>query len=158
MGQKGPLPIPHARRRNKREDVGNAVRVGSPTPPRNLKGEARAEWQRVVPELEAIGVLAVMDRAVLIRYCMAWAEWCDLQKKVEETGMLIKGRLDTLVRNPLVLLRNDAGRTLADLGKELALTPNARLRAGLKHEAPEAGEGKQLRVTAIEDYRKRLDA
>lgn len=157
MGKRGPLPIPHARRRNRREDVGNVVQVRTPTPPPSLTGEAREEWQRVVPELEAIGVLAIVDRAVLIRYCITWAEWCELQAKVEKTGMIIKGRLDTLVRNPLILLRNDAGRTLADLGKELALTPNARLRAGLKHEMPETGDSK-ARVTAIEDYRKRLGA
>ena len=157
MGKRGPLPVPHARRRNKREAIANAVKVGSPTRPSELAGEARSEWDRVVPELEAIGVVAVVDRAVLIRYCTAWAEWCDLQEKIDKTGMLVKGRLDTLVRNPLVLLRSEAERTLADLGKELTLTPNARLRAGLRHELPVEAENK-VRITAIAEYRKRLKA
>lgn len=64
MGERGPLPVPHARRRNRR--VGSAhtrgqyVTVARPAMPRSLKGEARAEWNRIVPDLEEIGMLGAV--------------------------------------------------------------------------------------------------
>ena len=156
MGDRGPLPIPYARRRNKRRLTGKAIKVASPVMPRNLQPEAKAEWRRIVPQIKQMGILAIIDRGILIRYCTAWAEWCDLDAKLQATGPLIKGRRDGLVRNPLSLLRRDAEQTLADLSRQLGLTPGARLRAGIKHEEAE-DDSHPIRVTAIEDYRKALE-
>jgi phage terminase small subunit len=39
---------------------------------------ARAEWDRLVPHLIAIGVVTMADRAVLVGYCAAWAQWLRL--------------------------------------------------------------------------------
>lgn len=123
--------------------------------PDGFEGEAAAEWQRVVPEIEAMGLLATLDRGVLVRYCRGWADWCELDEKLQANGMIVKGRRDSLVRNPLWMMRSDIEVTLEALGKQLGLTPAARLRAGVKHEEPEADDSK-ARVTAIQDYRKRL--
>ena len=159
MGERGPVPIPHARRRNKRLSTGKRVAVAAPEMPDDFDGEAAAEWERIVPAIETMGLLATLDRGVLIRYCRGWADWIDLDEKLLATGLLVKGaRAGGLVRNPLWMMRSDIEATLRELGKQLGLTPAARLRAGVKHEEPEVDEGKQLRVTAIEDYRKRLDA
>ncbi len=157
MGSRGPVPIPHARRRNKRPGAGRRITVGHPPLPRNLAKEAKYEWKRIVPELEAAGLLATLDRGVLIRYCRAWQDWCDLDVKLLATGMLVRGaRQNELVRNPLWLMRRDAEATLIDLGKQLGLTPAARLRQGVKHEQPD----KEVSVApaAIADYRRRLKA
>ncbi len=67
MGERGPTPIPHARRRNKRLNTGKAISVAAPGMPENFAGEAAAEWERVVPEIEAMGLLATLDRGALIR-------------------------------------------------------------------------------------------
>ena len=157
MGERGPVPIPHARRRNKRLSTGKRVAVAAPEMPDDFDGEAAAEWERIVPDIEAMGLLALLDRGVLIRYCRGWANWIDIDKKLRATTLLIKGRGESVVRNPLWMMRSDIENTLEALGKQLGLTPAARLRAGVKHEMPEAGTGK-ARVTAIEDYRKRLKA
>ncbi len=157
MGSRGPVPIPHARRRNKRLTTGKTIAVAHPALPKALTKEAKYEWKRIVPELETMGLLATIDRAVLIRYCRAWQDWCDLDEDLKATGMLVAGRIErTLVRNPLWLMRRDAEATLIDLGKQLGLTPQARLRAGVKHEQPD----KEVSVApaAIADYRKRLKA
>ena len=159
MGERGPTPIPHARRRNKRASTGKTIPVAAPEMPDDFDGEAAAEWERVVPEIEAMGLVATLDRAVLIRYCRGWADWWLLDEKLRDTGLLVKGARNGtgLVRNPLWMMRSDIENTLEALGKQLGLTPAARLRAGVKHEMPEAGTGK-VQVTAIEDYRKRLKA
>ena len=80
MGERGPLPKPYARRRNRRHSSGKFVTIARPSMPRDLPAEAQAEWRRVVPELEEIGLLAKVDRAVLVRYCTAWADWVELQR------------------------------------------------------------------------------
>ena len=159
MGERGPVPIPHARRRNKRLSTGKRIEVAAPSMPDDLDGEAAAEWERVVPEIEAMGLLATLDRGALIRYCRGWADWCELDQRLRATGMLVRGRRDDgLVRNPLWMMRSDIEATLRELGKQLGLTPASRLRAGVKHELPDVGEGDRRRVTAIEEYRRRLEA
>ncbi len=123
--------------------------------PRTIKGEARAEWNRIVPELEQIGLIALVDRAILIRYCTAWANWYELDERLTATGLLVQGRHSGVVRNPLWMMRSDAEAVLHALGCQLGLTPAARLRAGVKHETPDEEED-SVGPTAIDDYKRRL--
>ena len=155
MGDRGPLPFPHARRRNKRLSTGKTIPVEAPEMPDDMDGEAAAEWERIVPEIEAMGLVATLDRAVLIRYCRGWAEWLNLDEKIREIGFLVKGDRGLLKRNPLAMMRSDIETTLEALEKQLVLPASSRLRAGVKHEEQGVDEGK-ARVDSIEDYRKRL--
>lgn len=155
MGERGPIPKPVRRRRNKRPAGDKRVLVARPAKPRTLTGEAKAEWDRIVPEIEAMGLVATVDRAMLIRYCRSWADWCQVDENLQKTGLLVKGRRDALVRNPLFLLRSDLESVLSDLSKQMGLTPASRLRAGVKHEMPEPDELPGS-VTAIAEYKERL--
>jgi len=157
MGERGPLPKPYARRRNRRHSSGKVIAVARPSMPRSLAGEARAEWRRIVPELEKIGLLATIDRAALIRYCSAWADWCELSDLLTRSGKLIRGQKGNLIRNPLWFLKQDAEQTVTDLARQLGLTPVSRLRAGIEHEMPD-DEDERPGLTAIEEYRRRLEA
>jgi P27 family predicted phage terminase small subunit len=122
-----------------------------------LSKEAQAEWDRIVPELEAMGTLASIDRSVLIRYCTAWGEWCEINEQLNDTGRLVRSQNRTgLVRNPLWFLRSDVEAVLVDLGKQLALSPTSRLRVGIEHQQPEVEEAPK--VTAFDKYRQRLGA
>jgi P27 family predicted phage terminase small subunit len=123
--------------------------------PRDLPAEARAEWKRVVPELEGIGILASIDRALLVRYCCAWADWLELQRLIQTSGKVLKGPRGHLVRNPLWFQLQDAGATVSELGRQLGLSPVARMRAGIAHERPDLDE-ESPGVAAIEEYRRRL--
>ena len=55
-------------------------------------------------------------------------------------------------------MRNDAEQTVTELGRQLGLTPLARLRAGVVHErAPEPiSEEESPAYKALWDYRRRL--
>jgi P27 family predicted phage terminase small subunit len=136
MGERGPLPTPWARRRNTRRTSGKSVIVGKPAMPRDLPDEAKAEWRRIVPVLEDAGLLTTIDRAVLVRYCCAWADWLELQGLIQKSGKVLKGPRGHFVRNPLWFQLQDAGATLSELGKQLGLSPVARIRAGVAHERP----------------------
>jgi P27 family predicted phage terminase small subunit len=155
------LPVPHARRRNRRRSgphtPGNSIAVARPSLPRTLAGEARAEWNRVVPELEEMGVIASVDRALLIRYCRAWGEWCELDALLDQSGKLIRGQKGNLVRNPIWLLRRDAEETVTELARQLGLSPMARLRAGVAHVRPPDPGEEERRIAVIDEYRRRLE-
>lgn len=134
MGIRGPLPKKAPVRRNKRVYTGR-MPVSRPTMPRELTGEARTEWRRIVPELEEAGLLSKVDRALLYRYCLAWADYCDLTDQISKTGRLVRGTRG-LIRNPLWLLRSDVESNLAEMMRQLGLTPVARLRIGIEHRPP----------------------
>ena len=156
MGERGPLPKPNARRRNAREVTGR-VTVAHPTKPRSLSGEAAAEWNRIVPELERSGILSTIDRALLVRYCTAWADWVELDHLLSQGSKIVRGQKGNLVHSPAWLMRRDAEQTLAELGRQLGLTPIARLRAGITHEAAtQASDGTtDQRVTDFASERRR---
>ena len=156
MGERGPVPTGYARRRNKRHTSGQFVTIARPPMPRTLPEEAKAEWRRVVPELESIGMLATIDRGVLVRYCQAWADWCELNGLLQRSGKLIKGQKGNLVRNPLWLMKRDAEQAIAELARQLGLTPAARLRSGVVHERPADPDEESARVSVIEEYKRRL--
>ena len=56
---------------------------GRPTCPDWLGPEAKAEWRRQVQALEAAGVLALVDRALLAAYCDAWGEFRELVERLD---------------------------------------------------------------------------
>ena len=151
MGEHGPLPGPSVRRRNARTRSDSTVPVAAPLLPRTLKGEARAEWQRVVPVLLRAGVLSTVDRAVLIRYCTVWADWVELDGLLQASGKLVQGQRGNLVRSPLWIMRQGAADTALELARQLLLTPNARLRAGITLE-PKPNEITDPKISAFERY------
>jgi len=59
------------------------LKPAAPSPPDWLDAEARAEWDRVVPELDAQGLLSGVDRAILTSYSAAWSV---LVRAVAELG------------------------------------------------------------------------
>ncbi len=152
MGERGPLPRTITRRRNRRATNGT-IASRRPVMPRTLSAEAKREWRRVVPELVAMGWIASIDRGVLIRYCTIWADWVELDEALQKSGKLVRGRDGSPVRNPLWMMRRDAGEMAANLARDLGLSPAARLRNGIRHEppAPEADA-----PTALDDYRERM--
>ena len=53
---------------------------GIDTRPAWLNPEAKREWARIVPELELIGLLTKVDRAILAIYCEIWGQFVDAVK------------------------------------------------------------------------------
>lgn len=142
MGERGRLPQPD----NVRQLRGNpgrrkprpAVRAvaGTPGCPTWLDREARAEWKRVTPELERLGVLARIDRAVLTMYCRWWSRWVELDRQLKDVRS--EGRHSReATKSPLWQPYREAADKVRELAKELYLTPNARARTPLKAPAAE---------------------
>lgn len=101
------------------------VRTGgtsqAPTPPRELSASARDEWDRVVPLLEAGGVVQQVDRAILIAYCTTFAQWWESAKRLATEDVVLDGKL-----NPRARYCSEQLKQLRGLLDQLGFTPAAR--------------------------------
>lgn len=108
----------------------------APPAPSWLMAEAKAEWNRIVPGLDRMGVLATVDRAMLATYCSAWARFVQAEQQLKKDG-LFSDRNDRSAKHPLWQVWREAATQIRELAKELYLTPTARLRS----EIPEGDAG-----------------
>jgi P27 family predicted phage terminase small subunit len=107
-----------------------------PTAPDFLDGEARALWERVVPELARLDLVKPIDAEALAAYCLTWQRLVDAQAIIAAEGLLAtnsQGR----VRHPAVAVVEAASKDLRAWAAEFGLTPSAES----KLKAPEAPDG-----------------
>jgi P27 family predicted phage terminase small subunit len=98
MGQRGPAPKPDALRlisggrirrpSNLSDGVNPPVEV--PSMPREFSREARKEWKRITPHLEALGLVSQLDRNVLI-------DWCRVTGLIEDLEAAWRRRIERLM-------------------------------------------------------------
>ena len=87
MGLRGPKPTPNViklwngnpgkRPLNLSDGVNPEIEI--PSPPKWLSNHAVKEWRRIGAELEALGLIAQIDKASLATYCQTWGDLCDLE-------------------------------------------------------------------------------
>ena len=101
---------------------------GIPERPASLKGEAADEWDRVVPVLDAMGILSVLDRAVICDYCQCWADICRVTGELENAPSLVEGRSDSagMVKNHLWSILNQLRQRFDKKAEMLGLAPGPR--------------------------------
>jgi P27 family predicted phage terminase small subunit len=111
--------------------------VVAPDRPDWLSPAAAAEWERVVPELLALGLLTRLDRAALCAYCQAYAELQRATEMIEAEGLILDvevfnraGDVTGTVRkpHPAVRLQRDAFHRVKAFLCEFGLTPSSRTR------------------------------
>lgn len=108
-----------------------AFRRIPPAAPEWLPDEARAEWERVVPELARLELVRPVDRAALVAYCLAWSRMVEAQRLIEDEGLLgtnSQGR----VRHPAVAVLEAASKDLRSWATEFGLTPSAEGRLSVR--------------------------
>src|SRR5258708_2837634 len=83
-----------------------------------LTNQAKREWRRVAPLLEAQNILQKSDTMILAAYCEAFANWRDAVKHVEAEGAIIQyesttrtGRTSKPIRNPCSPPRRSSAST-----------------------------------------------
>lgn len=116
---------------------------GAPRPPSDLKGEALAEWGRIVPELDRLGLLTKVDRAYLVAYCEAWSAFNAAREALAEYGPLVAGRDGGMVKNPAAQVMRDAADLMLKFGSRFGLSPSDRTRLSVPTET-EAGPDAQV--------------
>jgi len=102
--------------------------LGPLAPPAWLHDEAKAEWTRLAPVLERLGVLTETDSDALTAYCEAWVTWKQATQKIRQFGMVIKGKNDLPVMSPYVRIAHHALNQMRAPLVEFGMTPSARAR------------------------------
>lgn len=114
---------------------GPAFKRIPPEAPDWLSGEARAEWERVVPGLSRLDLLKPEDGAALAAYCEAWATFREATETVQREGLTFEAKQGTLP-HPAVGIARAAGRELRAWAAHFGLTPSTeqQLARGSEHE------------------------
>lgn len=100
----------------------------APECPAVLAGEAKAEWDRIVPELLVAGLLARLDRAALAAYCSAYARWVEAELALRTHGVLIKAPSGYPMVSPYLTVANKAMEQMTRLLVEFGMSPSSRSR------------------------------
>ncbi len=102
-----------------------------PEAPEWLPAEARAEWDRVVPELQRLELTKPIDRAALTAYVLTWDRMVRAQKEIEDDGGSVLGENSQgRVRHPAIAVIEAASKELRAWAHEFGLTPSAEQRVG----------------------------
>lgn len=92
---------------------------------------AKKEWRRVVPELERLGLLTVVDGAALEGYCESYSKWVELSqflKKFEKQGYMFKTPSGYMQQLPQVGMAQKYLVLVKAFCSEFGLTPSSRAR------------------------------
>jgi len=107
--------------------------VGDPDCPKFLKGDARIEWNRMVPTLKKMGIFTTFDRSAFISYCEVFASARTYERLCQRVGperAIEKGYRKALLADRAQLLK---------FAIEFGFTPSSRSRIKAP-EPPPPGE------------------
>ena len=114
--------------------------------PDHLGDEARAEWDRIVPVMEACGVLTQADIGAVAAYCSAYGRWVKAENELDKTGLIIRSPKGYPIQSPYLSIVNKAIEQMNKLGTGLGLDPASRVRlrgaGGVKKKESKVGLGK----------------
>jgi P27 family predicted phage terminase small subunit len=102
-----------------------------------LSDEAKAEWKRVAPELDALGLLTCIDGTALAAYCMSYARWRECEEILDREGLTSMTSTGYLAQRPEVAISKAALMAVKTFASEFGLTPSSRGRMTL----PEREDG-----------------
>jgi P27 family predicted phage terminase small subunit len=100
--------------------------ISAPPRPAFLVKEAKREWDRIVPELEALGMISRIDLACLAGYCVAFGRWCDAERELKRHGVLVTTPNGHTQPSPYLSIANKALEQLNKLVIQLGLSPASR--------------------------------
>ena len=116
-----------------------------PEPLGFLSDEAKAEWERVVPALQALRLLTELDIAPLAAYCQAYGRWVEAERILsrmaaedpETKGLTIEGATrGSPIINPVLKVARISALDMLRFAAEFGFSPAARTRisAGISPE------------------------
>jgi P27 family predicted phage terminase small subunit len=122
--------------------------AATPIVPDHLSAEAKAEWGRVCSELEALGLLARIDRAALAAYCHCWADWVEASAMCAtgpggQDRKVIKTVAGNFMENPYYSIVKRSLELMHKFLTEFGMTPASRTRINAEpvSDKPKSGWG-----------------
>lgn len=111
----------------------------APGPPTWMNREAKAEWRRVVPELERLQLVKQAMRGGLTAYCVTWSRFVQAQRALDEHGLVYEAK-QGLIPRPEVAIVKGCTAELRQWCSEFGLTPTSEGRLSVPDELPEDGD------------------
>lgn len=99
-----------------------------PEAPDWLSPEARAHWNRVVPELQRLELTKPLDQGALAAYCETWARFVAAQMTIQVEGHYVKNANGVPAKHPAVLIAEAASKEIRAWSAEFGLTPSSETR------------------------------
>ncbi len=103
--------------------------------PNWISKEAQTEWRRLVKQFKAMDAQLITDLDVnaLAIYCDAVVTYRKAMQKVRETSevMTAKNNPGKPIKNPWLMVANDAATQIKKYGEVLCLDPVSRARVGI---------------------------
>ncbi len=103
----------------------------APECPDWLCEDAKAEWERIAPQLERLGLLTEVDMAAMVGYCESWAQYKKAMQFIHKHNEVypIKnkdGSVKYLQQVPQVSIANKALANIRAAGSQFGLSPGDR--------------------------------
>jgi P27 family predicted phage terminase small subunit len=97
-----------------------------PKCPGHLSKEAKAEWRRIVPELEALGLISNLDLAALAAYTQAYGRWVQAETILAREGLTVTFPTGAVQKSPYLQIADKALDQLRKFIVEFGLSPASR--------------------------------
>jgi P27 family predicted phage terminase small subunit len=100
----------------------------TPVCPEHIDQDWRAKeaWDRLVPHLQASGVLAESDADALALYCSTYSRYRQALDEIRTSGVTTTTDMGSLKSNPAVAVAAQAERLMASMLDAFGLTPASR--------------------------------
>jgi len=105
--------------------------IAIPKCPSHLLPAAKAEWKRITPELESLGLISELDMAALSAYCQSYARWVNAEsklKKLGEDGLITETPSGYQQMSVLLQISNRALDQMHKFMTEFGMSPSSRTR------------------------------
>ncbi|MEK6677710.1 MAG: phage terminase small subunit P27 family, partial [Planctomycetota bacterium] len=123
---------------------------GMPERPPWLDAEAKAKWDQLVPRLQIMRVLTLIDEDALTQYCRLWSRWRKAEDFIEKNGEMFPirddaGKVKCFAQWPQVAIAHRLVQQLIRLEQEFGMTPAARTRIHLSISPPTEADARKAR-------------
>lgn len=135
MATRGRKPKPTALKMLEGNPGKRPLNENEPVPPKGsikcpswLLPEAKKEWKRLAPSLEAMGVLTMADLTAFEGYCQAYARWKEAEAFITQHGSIFKTPSGYVQQVPQVSIAQTNLKIMLKFCEQFGLTPSARSR------------------------------
>ncbi len=109
--------------------------AGIPEPPNYLCEIGRAEWQRIVPMLEASKVMSMRHQHTLAAYCDALADMVKAEAELKQHGATFMDDKGRVMNHPAWYRKKDARQHKLRFAEQFGLTASALARVSAVEQA-----------------------
>lgn len=119
--------------------------AGIPQPPEYLCDIGRAEWDRIVPMLEASKVMSLRHQHTLAAYCDALADMVKANNELQQHGATFMDDKGRVMNHPAWYRKKDSRLHMLRLAEQFGLTASALARVSAV-DAPTAEDDEDRRM------------